>query len=99
MFRNRPELNRPRGSTLYFRATPTASFTSQTVALIEERACRWVPEKSTSIRSPRLRIATCTGYDSESSTPSASTPCSASQSPSGSSARPSAICSAAASTE
>ena len=90
-------MNAPRGSSRYFTATPTVVLTSSAVALMQVRAWREVPLKSTSRRSSRLVIATCTRYSSPSSTPSQSLMSQPSQRPSGSSARASAMRSALAS--
>ena len=97
MSRHVPDENGVRGSNRYLNATPTVVLASSAVALMQVRACREVPLKSTSARPPRLVILTWTRYSSDSSTPSQSAASSPSHSPSPIAASASDIRSAAAS--
>ena len=54
------------------KATPTTDFASRNVAFTDVRACRELPEKSTSARSPDFVTRTWTRYSSSSAAPSAS---------------------------
>ena len=92
-----PDVNGPRGSKRYLKATPTVVFASSAVQLMQVRAWREVPLKSTSARRPRLVIRTWMRYSSVSSSVSQSQRSSPSQVPSGIASSALSIRSAAAS--
>ena len=78
-------------------ATPTTDLASRNVAFTEVRACRELPEKSTSARSPDFVTRATIRYSSSSAAPSASMTALPSHVPSGSPASASVMRSAPAS--
>ena len=92
-----PDVNQPSGSKRYLNATPTVVLASSGVALMQVRACREVPPKSTSARPPRFVTVTRTRYSSSSPAASQSIRSSPTQVPSGIAASAVDIRSAAAS--